>query len=121
MPKGNYQIKVVNMRYVKDFGSKPGDFRIDRGSMWGNPFLLSDHSRAESITLYEEYFVKKLLSKISILATANRLGCWCKEPGSDVACHGDVIRKYLIKYLDSLERQQTLDGKTAFFKDPNRK
>jgi hypothetical protein len=121
MPKRNYRIEVVNMRHAKDFGSKRGDFKIDRTTMWGNPFHLGEFTRAESIACYEDYFKKNLLSKISILATANRLGCHCKQPGSNVACHGDVIRKYLIKYLDSLERQETLDGKTAFYKDPKRK
>ena len=112
-----YNIEVVNLRYCKDFGKRPGDFLIDRRTQWGNPFHLGTFTREESIRCYEEYFVAKLKPKISRLATANRLGCWCKP----LACHGDVIRNYLIEYLDGLERQQTLDGKTAFYKDPNRK
>ena len=120
MSKTKYRIEVVNLRYVKDFGSLPGDFRIDRATQWGNPFKLDVYTREESIRCYEDYFVKKLKQNISVLATANRLGCWCKRPDRDVACHGDVIRKYLIEYLDHLERQETLDGKVAFYKDPKR-
>jgi hypothetical protein len=115
-----YKIEIVNLRTCKDFGTKPGDFKICRPSQWGNPFGLKNHSRSESIRLYEEYFKEKLLPKISQLATAQRLGCWCKQPNKEVACHGDVIRKYLIEYLDGLERQMTLDGKVLYYKDPNR-
>lgn len=31
-----------------------------------------------------------------------RLGCFCKQPGSQVSCHGDVIAEY----LNSMEIQR---------------
>lgn len=104
------------MRNCKDFGKRSGDFRIDRKTQWGNPFTLDKYSRDESIRLYEDYFKKDLIGKISQLATANRLGCWCAPK----RCHGEIIRKYLIEYLEGLEKQMTLDGKVLYYKDPER-
>jgi len=111
-----YRIQVVNLRNCPDFGKRPGDFRIDRTSRWGNPYELKNRTRDQCVDLYESYFCEKLLKDISQLATANRLGCWC----APARCHGDVIKKYLIKYLDGLERQMTLDGKVLYYKDPKR-
>ena len=106
-----YKIEVVNLRNTPDFGHKHGDFLIDRTTLWGNPFHIGVFTREESIRCYEDYFVEKLKSKLSILATSNRLGCWCKP----LPCHGDVIRKYLIEYLDTVPRQQTIEGKIAWY------
>jgi hypothetical protein len=117
-PMSKYRIEVVNLRKCPDFGTRPGDFYIDRRSQWGNMFPLGKYSREESIRLYEEYFKENLIGKISQLATANRLGCWC----SPLPCHGDVIKRYLVEYLDRLEVQLTLDGKRLYYyKDPKRK
>jgi hypothetical protein len=88
-------IEVVNMRNCRDFGTKEGDVRIDRATKWGNPYKLSKtRSRDQSIRLYEDYFVKKLLKDIEELRGARRLGCWCKP----LNCHGTVI-------LDAIERE----------------
>jgi len=110
-----YRIEVVNIRNTPDFGKRIGDFLIDRRTQWGNPFHLGTFTREESIRCYEDYFVKNLKPKIHLLASANRLGCWCKP----LACHGDVIRKYIIEYLDKIDKQQTIDGNVAWYEHKN--
>ena len=89
-------IEVINLRNCGDFGTRDGDFRIDRGTKFGNPFKITKTcSREECIAKYEKYFVETLLKDIGELKGARRLGCWCKKPNKVVACHGDVIKKYL--------------------------
>lgn len=101
----------MNIKYTGNFGRKNGDFLCDRTTMWGNPFRIGIFTRDECINLYEDYFVKKLKSKICVLATANRLGCHC----SPQRCHCEIIKKYLIEYLDSVDKQLTLDMKPAWY------
>lgn len=64
--------------------------RIDRGSPWGNPFLLDDDGdRATVIASYRDHYLPykpSLLSKIDTLK-GKALGCWCAPQ----ACHGDVL------------------------------
>jgi len=92
------QIEVVNLRYCKDFGTRIGDFVVDRTTKWGNPYKISKTcSREESIQQYEFHFVFKLLIDLREIKDARRLGCWCKQPDKFVACHGDVIKRYLEK------------------------
>lgn len=106
-----YNIEVVNIRNTPDFGKRVGDFRVDRTTIWGNPFKLDLYTRDESIRCYEDYFILKLKPKIRFLATARRLGCWCKP----LACHGDVIRKYIIEYIDHVPKQLSIDGKVVWY------
>jgi hypothetical protein len=48
-------IEVMNMRYHRDFG-KPGDFRCDRETKWGNPFIMYEtKNRNRVCDLYEDY------------------------------------------------------------------
>lgn len=48
-------IEVVNMNHTRDFG-KPGDFRADRETKWGNPFIMYEqHMRNRVCDLYEDY------------------------------------------------------------------
>jgi len=63
---------------------------IDRGSIWGNPFVLpGDGTRAEVIDNYKWYYTRKpsLLNKIDTL-NGKVLGCWCYP----LPCHGDVLK-----------------------------
>lgn len=82
---------VVNMR------NESCDFRIDRQSIFGNPFILSSSmSRDESIARYQVYFDKRIaededfVDRVKALA-GFKLGCWCKPK----ACHGDIIVAWL--------------------------
>ena len=48
-------VEVVNMLHCRDFG-KPGDFRCDRETKWGNPFIMYEqHMRDRVCDLYEDY------------------------------------------------------------------
>jgi hypothetical protein len=93
-------IEVVNLKYCKDFGTREGDILCDRRTKWGNPYHISKTcSRDEAIAKYNFYFVFHLLKDIDELKGARRLGCWCKQPNRVVACHCDVIKKYIEAYL----------------------
>lgn len=48
-------IEVVNMRNCHNFG-KPGDFRADRETKWGNPFIMYETRMRDCVCdLYEDY------------------------------------------------------------------
>ncbi len=86
--------EVVNIRTCYPRFGIDGDVRIDRGSKWGNPFLMkSESDRERVLRLYEEHIRDNpmLLSQICELASAKRLGCWCKPR----ACHGDILVRIL--------------------------
>jgi hypothetical protein len=64
--------------------------RVDRGSRWGNPFVLGDDgSRDQVIMAYRDHYLPykpSLRSRIGDLR-GKLLACWCApEP-----CHGDVL------------------------------
>lgn len=65
--------------------------RVDRKSVWGNPFLLPDDgARDEVCDLYADvYWPHKpsLHAKIGSLA-GRALGCWC----APARCHGDFLQ-----------------------------
>lgn len=68
----------------------------------GNPFALNDgYSRAESIELFEEEFVTRLITDDEFREAVaelhgDTLGCWCRSVHEDEpACHGDVVAKWV--------------------------
>jgi hypothetical protein len=66
---------------------------IDRGSIWGNPFILPDDgTRREVVENYRWYYTKKpsLQNKIDTLK-GKVLGCWCYP----LSCHGDVLKEQI--------------------------
>ena len=72
------------------------DVMIDRTTQFGNPFPLSKYSREESILQYSVWFHRQLeydpeFLKAVLALKDLTLGCWCKP----LACHGDIIVKYL--------------------------
>lgn len=76
---------------------EPYDVLIDRTTIFGNPYPITDEcNREQSIAKYTLYFYmrietdKKFFQKV-IKLKDKVLGCWCKP----LACHGDVIAKYL--------------------------
>lgn len=80
--------KVVN-RYKDKF-----DIYIGRGSMWGNPFPITNggDDRATVIQKYRNYFWNRyrdgLIKDSDILSLEGHiLGCYCKPQ----PCHGDVL------------------------------
>lgn len=64
--------------------------RIDRGSDWGNPFVVDhDGTRDQVIAAYRDYYLPhkpSLKSRLHELR-GRALGCWCAPQ----PCHGDVL------------------------------
>lgn len=62
-------------------------------SKWANPFRLErEQDRPIVLARYRLW----LLSQPSLMRALPelrglRLGCWCKQPGREVLCHGDVL------------------------------
>lgn len=74
---------VVHLR------KEPYDVRIDRQTIWGNPFIIGpDGTRSQVINKYREWLLRQphLLALIPTLRD-KRLGCWCHPQ----MCHGDVL------------------------------
>lgn len=71
------------------------DVDITRRGKWGNPFFIGhDGTRKEVIEKYEVYIRanEELMSCLHELK-GKRLGCLCKRPDREVACHGDILVK----------------------------
>jgi uncharacterized protein DUF4326 len=91
--------KVVNIKYDKD------STYCARGTIFGNPFLIGrDGNREEVIEKYkiwfnfllkDERFVKELLKLKN-----KRIGCFCKEPDKEIACHLDILADWLNSLRD---------------------
>lgn len=80
--------KIVNLNT-----SVPYDVYIGRGSIWGNPFPITDaNSRTVVIAMYRKYILMKfkfgeIRVERLISLKGKTLGCHCKPQ----ACHGDVL------------------------------
>ncbi len=92
--------KVVSMRgegYVR----RDGDVRIDRRTMFGNPFEIgNDGDRTEVIEKFRVLLreTPSLLYALQVLEP-KRLVCWC----APLPCHGDV-------YAEALAAEATVRG-----------
>lgn len=67
-------------------------------SKWANPFVMgSESQRAGVIFLYRSYITERIESGLVDLEElrGKTLVCWCKKPGVDVPCHGDVLLEFL--------------------------
>ena len=92
------ETKLINYRTYNLDRSKV--IPIDRRSIFGNPFLLSDYGREESILQYSVWFYRQLEFRPEFVKAVKKLkgktlGCWC----TPLPCHGNVI----INYLEGLE------------------
>lgn len=69
--------------------------RVDRSTVWGNPYKLADYSREESLKLFSHYLDGKLQQEPDFLAPlkGKDIACSCSL---SVACHGDIIITKLI-------------------------
>lgn len=71
-------------------------------SLWANPYKIDKNtSREQVIEKYHQYIINKiekenLYFELEKLRGKN-LGCWCKEPGPNILCHGDVLVELLNK------------------------
>lgn len=83
---------VLNMRddLARAIESRGLLVRIDRGTPWGNPFILDDDGDRDAVIgSYRDHYLPhkpSLLSRLEELK-GKALGCWCAPE----ACHGDVL------------------------------
>jgi hypothetical protein len=83
---------IVNMHHTDAF-----DVKIDRSSIFGNPFYLGTQGDRDAILIkYRTYFLQRIDRDIDfrqqVLGLRNkRLACWC----SPKRCHGEVIVEWL--------------------------
>ena len=112
MQKETSKTVVVNLKYDK-YDVYIG--RAGRGldGYFGNPhstggvycfFCKSHHDRKSAIELFKKEFYiriekdKEFREKVLSLR-GKRLGCFCKQPKYEVACHGDIYVEWLEKNL----------------------
>lgn len=113
-------ITIVNRHHYKGNG-----IYIGRGTQWGNPYTHLELSktlaeeqvatREESIEKYRGYISKKWLEdtyfQSSVKELARRhlrgdnvvLACSCKQPDREVACHGDILKEFILWVADIVE------------------
>lgn len=95
-------IKLMNLRNTKP--TQPYDFRIDRTSIFGNPYpLRSEKYRDKVCDKYDKWFTTRMLHMTQIQKALQimlmqyhafnqlRLFCWCTPK----RCHGETIKKWL--------------------------
>lgn len=85
---------IVNIKYENC------DEKICRGTIFGNPYIIGiDGDRYEVIKRYKTWFnlmIRDPRFKREVLKLrGKKLGCFCKMPGREIICHGDVIVDYL--------------------------
>lgn len=77
----------------RDFTETP----IGKRGWLGNPYHLTDYSRAESIELFKAAFIDAVKNDAELAAavaelSGQTLGCWCQRlDETEPACHGEVI------------------------------
>lgn len=86
---------------------------IGRPSLLGNPYVIGkDGTRDEVIDRYRAWLWRQIKLRGEVYRELRRLAakstvedliliCWCKRPGRQVACHGDVIKR-AVEYLKSI-------------------
>ena len=89
----NGETIIVNMRddIARALDAQGLLTRIDRGTPWGNPFLLDDDGDRDTvITSYRDHYLPHKPSLINKLPTlkGRALGCWC----APLPCHGDALK-----------------------------
>lgn len=83
---------VVNMSTTRIW-----DVRIDRGTLWGNKYVVGrDGTREECIAKWERDFHERLendpdFRSATLRLSGRVLGCWC----APLPCHGDIIAEWL--------------------------
>lgn len=98
-------IEVVNRKHFGGDGIYIGRaMKGIPGSPLGNPYKVKPYERGETIHLYRRWLWQEIkrgtgpafeeLRRLIELARQGDLYliCWCKQPGANVLCHGDVIK-----------------------------
>ena len=86
----NSNHKFLRDRFLVNLKHSTCDVRIDRKSIFGNPF--KNGTREEVIEKYYQYVLERneLIEEIKKLR-GKRLGCWCYP----LYCHGDILIKII--------------------------
>jgi hypothetical protein len=104
-------IEIVNLRLEKM--AHPYDFRCDRDTPLGNPYVMKNESyRLEACTEYEDWFQERVdsgdervLHYLRLMLDRHkehgklRLFCWCHPK----QCHLETIKKWLEERLNRQE------------------
>ena len=98
------------MRHRRGTPCPSYDVRVDRGTIFGNPFDFQKLgiTRDECVEKYRDYFYKRIATDANfrnqILTLKDKvLGCWCVP----LDCHATIIAEYLNSYA-SLQTQTSL-------------
>lgn len=98
--------KIVNIRYDK-YDEYIGRAGKGQSGYFGNSHVIGlckicncVHNREECIDAFKKDFDIRIqndpIYKTRVLGLRNQiLGCFCKEKGREVACHGDVYIEFL--------------------------
>ena len=87
-------ILIVNMRqgFPPTFGAGAAVIRVDRGTPWGNPFVMGrETERKEVCDKFEQYAVERLAKDPDWLKPlrGKDLVCWCAPK----RCHAETLRR----------------------------
>jgi len=92
-------ITVVNRKIYRGEG-----IYIGRPSLLGNSFKIGkDGTREEVITKYRVWLWQQIQEQGDVYQELHRLAeiarsgdlyliCWCKQPGQEIGCHGDILK-----------------------------
>lgn len=86
---------VINLRHIGlvTLAKEEGTYvRIDRATVWGNPYHIGkDGTREEVIRKYKKLVESspETLEAIKKQLKDKKLACWC----SPLACHGDILAR----------------------------
>lgn len=83
---------MSDLPFVVHLMNDPYSVRIDRKSIWGNPFHIGPHgTRKQVIAKYREWIMLPHQEHLRVRARKELrgkvLGCWC----APLPCHGDVL------------------------------
>lgn len=107
-------ITINNMDDVMPSDENEFDVRVDRKTIFGNPFRINDESeRDQMLDKYEEYFHERVKNDPEFRDAANHLVdlykkhgklnffCWCYPK----RCHSETIRAYILSAVNSQSKQ----------------
>ena len=87
-------MKRVQRKRTKGWRMPENAIYVGRGSLWGNPYRLTEYSRLEALRLYVRR-VKWMLEKNPDFLEPLKgkdLACWCRL---DEDCHADFLLQHL--------------------------
>ena len=103
------ETKVINIKSGEPYDIYIGRAGRGKDGYFGNPHTMggvycpackSYHDRNGCIEAFKKDFYKRIeidkeFKKRVLELKGKTLGCFCKQPHTEVACHGDVYVEYL--------------------------